>query len=232
MNFADYLKNKFNEAYAKEQTFKPNTKGAVQYERECNKYMNLVALTDEIDKQLLKSKIRKIREIEYQNGVVYPEIRQYELQLKQQNKNYFMITINFDDSKIMDQLKNIANIVDRKVKKKWIKNYIYCIEQRSDIVDILRGIHIHLIVEPYKTKRKSEIIREFYNSFKDYVMDSQKIDVRPFRKDKLKSKLKYIRGIKTEVKMPKVLIDKYMRNKYNLENTYSNDKSVFTSDNT
>lgn len=212
-----------------EQTKIDTSNTALTYKKLMSRENIRIALLDtmiDVKKQFFKQKYKKILEQEYQNGLHFPELKKWEDNLLK--KNYYnMVTLNFDDKKICDHLKEIPSIINDKINKKWIMNYIYCVEQRSEIDTEFKGFHVHVIVESAKSKRKSEIIREFYSSYKLYLGDKQKIDVRQFDSKILPNKLNYIQGIKKDEKMKKCDIDIIFRNIYKIEKLYSNNLKYF-----
>lgn len=196
-----------------------------------------------VKKQVMRSIIKK----EYELGQYFKLLRGYEekitselkeLQKKSDQKYFSFITINFDPKKTLDFAAKIENIrtflaqlvvsyMEKALKKVWINKYMYVIEQRG-IEPKFQGLHAHILLDKkVKTKRKSEIIREFYNSFKDIVSDKSKIDVRQFPAEQGKIRIDYMMGFKKEDKLAKVEADKIFRKLYDFEEQYSNDFPYF-----
>lgn len=127
------------------------------------------------------------------------------------------VTINFDDKKIVP--KDIPSYMTQLLKKKWIQNYEYTIEQRNETEGDYKGFHVHLLLTDHVHKRKSEVIREFYSSMKKYLGSKQSIDCRPVNNPQ--GVVKYMEGEKKdEWKLPKVENDKRMRKHYEFADVY------------
>lgn len=108
----------------------------------------------------------------YRNGV---DMSEQMMLLKQKcetvfQENYlshYHITISFPpEFKDYDVMKKV-------VAKKWMFEWQYTWEFHGKTGE---HPHVHLVCR--KTKRKSEVIREIYNTLKNYLSDPQKIDVR------------------------------------------------------
>ena len=201
------------------------------------------------EKQAVKKTImRNIIKMEYELGQYFKLLKGYEEKIshelkemkKRSDQKYFsFITINMDDSKTINRPGNdptnqklffsifIKSYVDKALKKNWINKYMWVVEQRGIEPDF-KGIHIHILLDKkVKSKRKSEIIREFYSSFKEVVKDKEKIDVRQFPASEGESRINYIMGHKKDEKMDKVEADKIFRKIYEFDGVYSNDFPYF-----
>lgn len=128
----------------------------------------------------------------------------------------YFVTISFDDSKIEPE--KIPKIMAKVIKKKWIKEYLFCIEQRSEEKNVYHGFHVHMYVKSNKQIAPSDVVREVHNSVKNYVGGSNQIDVK-----KVNSKqgvMNYMEGHKSELKMKKVENDSPMRKKFQFQKIY------------
>lgn len=138
------------------------------------------------------------------------------------------ITFNFDDRKVKDIISSIPDIIKNKILIKRIclrKRYKFSIEQRSEDTGVFRGFHAHLLIEQLKGKAKSHIQREMYSSLKDYLGTKQHIDVRLYKGPQFwQEKTDYLKGTKDDDnKFHKTMVDKLMRNKYQLQEIYESD---------
>jgi len=75
--------------------------------------------------------------------------------------DYALVTINPKS----DIFPPFEKAVNKALKKKFIKTALYNYEWRNDNV----GLHVHMLITLTKPKKRSEIRREFYNTFKYLV---------------------------------------------------------------
>lgn len=121
--------------------------------------------------------------------------------------NIFMITVNPRDDVDLDILNKK---VEKAIKKKYIDHFMYCYEWREEN----KGLHCHIRIVTNKKKKRSEIKREFYNTFKHLVGNSMHVDVKyGCRKD---SYIDYIKGIKNGQPKENSKHDTIMREKHGL----------------
>ncbi len=67
--------------------------------------------------------------------------------------------------------------MSKTLNKKWIENYIYCYEQRSETFkDMGNGKHIHILFTLRQTKSPWQCKSEVYNTWKDHVGSMRSID--------------------------------------------------------
>lgn len=135
-----------------------------------------------------------------------------------ENKYYFITICPYDDI----ELSKLVKVMDKMVKKRWFTSYVYVYEQRqSEQGKPYHGIHTHIIVDKGSVK-KSEVIREVYNTCKDIVGSKQSVDVKILETDyDLSVRLNYILGTKsTQEKQEKQSIDKIFREENNLQEFY------------
>lgn len=134
------------------------------------------------------------------------------------NQYYFITICPYEDI----QFKDFKKVVDKVVKKKWFTKYVYVYEQRQSEIDKpFYGIHSHIIVSK-GTMKKSDVIREVYNTCKDVCGSKQSIDVKLLiTEEDLDIRLRYILGTKaTEDKQKKQEIDKIFRQQNSIEPHY------------
>jgi hypothetical protein len=186
-------------------------------------------LNDEIKKEVIKSLNKKyISEIikhELSAGTFWfkplQENHDKAMEIRKQNaKNeYYFITIcPYEDVEITDLIK----VMDKIIKKKWFKQYIYVYEQRQTEKDKpFYGIHSHIIVKR-DTIAKSDVIREVYNTAKNICGSKQSIDVNLLKtRDELDVRINYLLGDKsTEEKQQRQQIDKILRDNNKLKSYY------------
>lgn len=135
-----------------------------------------------------------------------------------ENKYYFITICPYDDI----ELSKLVKVMDKIVKKRWFTSYVYVYEQRqSEQGKPYHGIHTHIIVDKGSIK-KSEAIREVYNTCKDIVGSKQSVDVKILETEyDLSTRLNYILGTKsTQEKQEKQNIDKIFREENNLQDFY------------
>lgn len=111
---------------------------------------------------------------------------------------HYFITIRPKENTI--KLEEFLKIVRRIFVKKWIKNYVYVIEQTGINEDELgKGIHIHMIIER-NDKKPHELIREIKNTVKTIgeVDNHNFLDIKGIynNENDLRNRLNYILGDK------------------------------------
>lgn len=149
-------------------------------------------------------------------------------ELQDNKKQFFFVTVNFDDTKVLDELKELKFTIKKRLQRIYIKDYIYCIEQRGESTDCIHGYHTHILFQTNKYKKLSEIIREFYQAFKNYVSDKQKVDVK-VASHSFEPRLKYILGKKKDKeKLKKMEIDIIFRNQYNIDPHYTTNTDLYS----
>lgn len=142
-------------------------------------------------------------------------------QIKEYKSTHIFITIN---PKPDIDFNTFRSRVEKVIKKKWIKVFNYCFEQRGETEATLgQGFHCHLQVNRPSDKVPAHCTREIYNTFKDLVGNTKAIDF-SFRKDPAPG-YKYIIGEKKDIsKTPKMEMDKLWRKQQLLEPYYSGEK--------
>lgn len=127
-------------------------------------------------------------------------------------------------------LQDIVKYVDKAKNKKWITKYAYTYEQRSESIDTVKGIHVHMLL--YRgTKKMHEVQREFKNTFKK-ICDTDNMHCLNFQKvkpDHIVRRYNYIAGVKKdEYKHPRQHVDKIWRENVGLEHIYTHDINYFS----
>lgn len=133
---------------------------------------------------------------------------------------YIFLTVNPEPT---ISLKMFRDIIEKVVKKKWMLNYIYVIEQRGNTPDEMgRGFHCHFLID-VENKKHSEAIRELKNTFKKVcdVSYSSCFNIKNIKEEHLKRVIKYITGVKKDAfKHPKQLIDRVFRDTNHISKYY------------
>lgn len=144
---------------------------------------------------------------------------------KQKNNEmiYFLTISFFDNIEIIPKAIDIVN--NKFITMEYLRNtrYVYAFEQRSINKDDIYGLHMHMIFDKKRGDdyKKSRLINRIYNTFKN-VCSKNCIDLRIYPADFREDKIKYISGDKWDAdKLPKVEVDKYMREIYNLKELYN-----------
>jgi len=134
---------------------------------------------------------------------------------------WVFITVNIDDDQKLDLL---IKQLEKLTKKVWVTDYIYSIEQRSEIKNEYKGFHSHIYIKR-NGKPPSELTREIRNTFKHLVGNDKAIDIKYDLESSYKNRVNYILGIKKDnTKMEKCQIDADFRKSRGLREYYaSND---------
>lgn len=142
---------------------------------------------------------------------------------------YVFITIN---PKPGSDLLRFMDTIEKAIHKKWISEYYYTLEQRSETEDNAGdGFHTHILL--YRDgKRPSEISREFHSTFKEYVGNTKHINIKYIPEKDYDNVLAYIKGEKTDDKMEKVNIDRIWRSMMGLKQFYSSEDVLSDDDDT
>lgn len=202
--------------------------------------VNIQLMNDIFDKEqmsILKQTMNKLIRLEYQKQSLKSDVAklQYSLEariqeLQDSKKQFYFITINFDDAKILPMIRErrLQKFLIKKLDRTFVKDYIFCIEQRGEVNRYWKGFHVHILLQTSKHKKLSELVREFYNSFKNFVSDKQKVDIKLSTHCFL-PRLKYILGMKKdEEKHAKQLQDKTFREEYGLLAYYTSNAGLYS----
>lgn len=211
---------------------------------ECEKYPMLIDTVDKYQRMYCEEEDKYIRKLMAQNIVLerkimlpQNELDEFIKKLQERNNHildqlrkdqYFFVTVNFEDCIITEWGATIFRLIEKKLERVYIRDYMFCIEQRSEIQGEYRGYHTHILFRTSKHRKKSEIIRDFYSSFKKYISDPQKVDVKHATGSHI-PRIRYILGKKKdETKLKKVEIDQEFRQKYKLESFYTTNKELYS----
>lgn len=129
---------------------------------------------------------------------------------------FILFTINFLPETGVDDL--MLKIM-KAVRKKWIVDWKFCVEQRSEVAGEFYGIHAHIYTEIAGNKPTYQCRREMYNTFKHMVGNKLHVNcVYAKTKDNF---VNYVKGIKkSPEKMEKVLVDHEFRTQNGLKSYY------------
>lgn len=195
------------------------------YCEETEKYVRkLISHNIFLERKILEPKNdldQLIKDLRFRNAHILGQLRK---------DQYFFITVSFKDS-LIDNLGNLPSIIEKKLDRVYVKDYIFNIECRGEKeggsnLDF-QGYHTHILLRTSKHRKKSEIMRDFYSTFNKFVGDKQKVDVKTATGSHL-PRLNYILGHKKDVeKMEKVKIDHIFRKQYGLDNYYTSNKDFY-----
>jgi hypothetical protein len=115
--------------------------------------------------------------------------------------DYAFVTINPSS----DNFQPFQKAVNKALTKAFISKATYNYEWRSKDV----GLHVHILLTLNKPKKRSEIHREFYSTFKNLVGNSRHIHV--IMTNNYQNFLKYIEGYKDGNPKPNMIKDQANR---------------------
>jgi len=119
-------------------------------------------------------------------------------------------------------ISTILKLCDNIVKKKWVKNVHYSLEQRGkDPSTMGTGIHVHFLFKG-SDKPVSQIHREIFNTVKNYVGNKLHVKLQVCDESYYDAKYQYLLGNKWDSdKTDSINQDKVWRAQQNLKNIYS-----------
>lgn len=118
-------------------------------------------------------------------------------------------------------IKNFIFKIKKACNKVWIKRFMWQLEQRGKTEDDMgMGMHCNILVETNRYKKRSEIQREMYNTFKRMVGNGLHVCIRCGNDSG--NFERYMRGEKEEDKMEAVMIDRTWREELGLEEFVGN----------
>lgn len=156
---------------------------------------------------------------------VLPLFRQIKRDINdnQDNSNYIFLNVNPAPN---HSLLYFQQVIEKSLKKKFIKSFLYVLEQRGENEKELgKGFHAHMIIEKEETKQYTQAIKEFGRSFSK-VCDTSNYHL--FNGSKIKEidiskRRNYILGQKAdENKHLKQQMDVIWRQKEFLKSYYGN----------
>lgn len=137
---------------------------------------------------------------------------------------YIFITINPKESITFETFQEfISGKKQNLLSKKWIKDYIYCYEQRSEIENDYKGYHLHMVLKR-NGKKMYDIRKEFKSTLKS-IMNVDNPACLNFRnisdEPDLIRRIKYITDFKADAeKHKKQYNDVHFRAHFNLQRYY------------
>lgn len=143
---------------------------------------------------------------------------------------FYFITVNFKDDKI--NVPDIPKLIELKLKKVYIDDWIYIIEQREeDKKKPYKGFHVHILFKTVKHKKYSEVKKEMKNTFKPYVGNPQHVDVKKVYGDSTfgyTNRLNYCLGLSKRLdKQEKIAYDQIFRVEYGFQQYYTNNSERY-----
>lgn len=137
---------------------------------------------------------------------------------------YMFITVNPRPGTELDFL--VARM-SKFLRKCWVSEFIYCYEQRGDVITTPLGseLHVHILVKLTKYKRPSDVKRETWNTFKNCCGNKQHVLVKPSMEST--NFVNYIMGEKKDPKKTKAVeFDRQWREEVCLLDFYSTWKNI------
>lgn len=134
---------------------------------------------------------------------------------------YMFITVN---PKPDCTLVQFQQLIHKMLLKKWLKSYVYVLEQRStNEEEIGKGFHMHIIIKKPDGKSVAHMIREIASTFKKVcdISNYHCYNTKQISEEEYKRKLVYILGRKQDVdKEAKQDIDRLWRQRMNIKSFY------------
>lgn len=238
---------KYNKQQEECDTKNENRKPGDKIHLPCNKQlMKLLDIKFKARKDILK----RIFDLEYKLGLVAPELAEREQLLrkayiekckkakqkinKDKIKNVRHVTLSFDDEKVKPILKELPKILKTNLERLskatgFIKDYKFCIEQRTDIPgNEVSGIHSHILMTTTDNIHRGYIVSSLYKFCKEFMKGDNFIHINNVKtKSHAANCSKYLEGIKVpnaenleKRKQEKVNRDKIMRMKHQIKEFY------------
>lgn len=138
---------------------------------------------------------------------------------------YIFITINPKSDISFEMFEEVISGKKQNLtNKKWMKDYIYCYEQRSEEIDEYKGYHLHMVLKR-NNKKMFDIKKEFKNTLKT-IMNVDNPNCLNFKNIRdepdLKRRINYITNFKADSdKHKKQYNDVHFRKHYNLKRYYT-----------
>nr|QNG41019.1 hypothetical protein [Pygoscelis antarcticus]QNG41021.1 hypothetical protein [Pygoscelis antarcticus]QNG41025.1 hypothetical protein [Pygoscelis antarcticus]QNG41027.1 hypothetical protein [Pygoscelis antarcticus]QNG41029.1 hypothetical protein [Pygoscelis antarcticus] len=134
---------------------------------------------------------------------------------------HIFVTVNPPPSLLLD---DFIKIINKMLNKRWIKGYIYVLEQRGENDEELgKGFHTHILLDIQEGIKKSEIDREIKNTWKK-ILDQDNyhiLNIKYINNDEQLRKQSYMLSYKKEeIKHKKQEYDIIWRNRNNLNKYY------------
>lgn len=111
--------------------------------------------------------------------------------------------------------------IKKAIKKKWIVDWMYVIEQRGECEDdVGKGMHCHIFTEVDSGKKIYQCRREMKNTFKNLIANAKHINVQYSKKSE--NFKNYVMGVKKDESKDKKLVwDSVWRDTVGLEQFYT-----------
>lgn len=206
-----------------------------EQQRQCEKICKYNNIEESAEHEVYKQLCKKNINIQLEMGICKNDILQnkynnttelLELRKRNRSQNYYVfVTFNFkEDITIQDA----STFIDKIISKDWINQYAYCYEQRGELLEnVGKGLHMHMLIQR-DNKKPCQVIRELYSTFKKYTGYSLEQFKNPKNRNVCfipyswgKDKIAYMSGEKDdEEKQLKIVMDKVMRERNNLERIY------------
>lgn len=156
---------------------------------------------------------------------VLPLFRQIKRDINdnQDNSNFIFLNVNPAPN---HSLLSFQQLIEKSLKKKFVKSYLYVLEQRGEnLEEAGKGFHAHIIIEKDETKQYTQAIKEFGRTFSKccdtsnfHLFNGSKIKLLDMEKRR-----NYILGKKAdENKHQKQQMDIVWRNENFLKSYYGN----------
>lgn len=132
------------------------------------------------------------------------------------------ITINPDPKHFENDeeevLREFMSKVQKAIGKKWVIHASWVFEKYTKNGE---RVHVHILLRKPKNKRPSEVKREWFNTFKEWVGCEKHIRTYfLYEPEVIQQKLDYVNGMKKEEKMKNVKNDMKWRKKIGIEDVY------------
>lgn len=146
-----------------------------------------------------------------------------ELNSEEGKTNFVFVNVNPAPN---HQLLDFQKVIEKAMTKKFIKSYLYVLEQRAETEEEMgKGFHTHIIIEIDETKSYSQAVKELARTF-SVVCDTSNIHLfscQKIKENDINKRRNYILGEKSdETKHLKQKIDKVWRKEYFLRDYYGN----------
>lgn len=176
--------------------------------------VEIIKLVKQEKVELLKRKIKKCLELEYQLGPKNPVLQNInklekdlktKLQVKiakQHNNGYLWVTINPDEKKI--KFSEFKKKIIKISKKTCFEECIFVFEQRgTSKKDMGKGFHTHMLIKrnlKYKPVKLKQNIQKSCEKFTYNSKNQNYVNLQIIGEEFAKDKLDYILGLKTGLK--------------------------------
>lgn len=167
---------------------------------------------NQCEKDVIKAMVKATIKDQLSKGIYQGKIAQkiYDQMPKKEFTVYKMVTISGKDD--LDPKAFWERCEEYVENTTWITEAVYSIEQRSEGDQQPYGWHLHIVGK--FAQPKSKIIEKTYRSFKRFIVAPNYVDVRPSSIERYD----YVKGLKSDAKMPKVEKDRKLRKELGIPN--------------